>query len=126
MSRILVIDGNLSVREAVCELLQQVGYEAIAVDNGRFAAHIHRSDPVDLIITDLFMPDTDGLEIIEQFRREFPAIKIIAVSGGGRHGLVDLLAVAKNMGAQRVLVKPFSREEILSAVQELLPAQSAT
>jgi CheY-like chemotaxis protein len=126
MSRILVIDDNLSVREAVCELLQQVGYETIAADNGRFAAHIHRSDPVDLIITDLFMPDTDGLEIIEQFRREFPAIKIIAVSGGGRHGLVDLLAVAKNMGAQRVLVKPFSREEILSAVQELLPAQSAT
>jgi CheY-like chemotaxis protein len=122
MSRILVIDDNSSVREAVCELLQQVGYETIAVDNGRFAAQIHRSDPVDLIITDLFMPDRDGFEIIEQFRREFPAVKIIAVSGGGSHGLVDLLAVAKNMGAQRVLVKPFSREELLRAVQELLPA----
>jgi CheY-like chemotaxis protein len=58
MSRILVVDDNTSMREAVCEMLQQAGYETISVENGRLAAQIHRSDPVDLIITDLFMPDT--------------------------------------------------------------------
>jgi DNA-binding NtrC family response regulator len=120
MSRILVIDDNTSMREAVCEMLQQAGYEPVPVENGRFAAQIHRSDPVDLIITDLFMPDTDGLEIIYQFRHEFPDVKIIAVSGGGSRGLVELLSVAKKMGAQRALMKPFAWEDLLSAVQELL------
>ena len=80
MSRILVVDDNASMREAVCEMLQQAGYEAFSVENGRLAVQVHRSDPVDLIITDLFMPDTDGLEIIYQFRHEFPDVKIIAIS----------------------------------------------
>ena len=120
MARILVIDDNTSMREAVCEMLQQAGYEATSMENGRFAAQIHRDDPVDLVITDLFMPDTDGLEVIYQFRHEFPDVKIIAVSGGGSRGLLELLAVAKKMGAQRALMKPFTWEELLSAVQELL------
>lgn len=120
MSRILVIDDNTSMRGAVCEMLQQAGYETIPVENGRFAAQIHRSEPVDLIITDLFMPDTDGLEIIYQFRHEFPDVKIIAVSGGGSRGLVELLSVAKKMGAQRAIMKPFAWEDLLGAVQELL------
>ncbi len=126
MSRILVIDDNTSVREAVCEMLQQAGYETISVENGRSAVQIHRRDPVDLIITDLFMPDTDGLEIIYQFRQEFPEVKIIAVSGGGSRGLVELLAVAKKMGAQRALMKPFSWEDLSAAIHELLETPSTT
>jgi CheY-like chemotaxis protein len=124
MARILVVDDNTSMREAVCEMLQQAGYETISVENGRFVAQIHRNDPVDLIITDLFMPETDGLEIIYQFRHEFPNVKIIAVSGGGSRGLVELLTVAKKMGAQRALTKPFAWEDLLAAVQELLPSPS--
>jgi DNA-binding response OmpR family regulator len=116
----MVVDDNTSMREAVCEMLQQSGYETVSVENGRFAAQIHRSEPVDLIITDLFMPDTDGLELIYQFRHEFPNVKIIAVSGGGSRGLVELLSVAKKMGAQRALMKPFAWEELLAAVQEML------
>src|SRR5262245_7142580 len=108
MSRILVIDDNTSIREAVCEMLKQSGYETVGVENGRLALQIHRETPVDLIITDLFMPDTDGLEIINQFRHQFPEVKIIAVSGGGSRGLVELLSVAKKMGAHRALMKPFS------------------
>ena len=120
MSRILVIDDNTTMREAVCEMLQQSGYDAISVENGRVAAQIHRDNPIDLIITDLFMPDTDGLEIIYQFRHEFPEVKIIAVSGGGSRGLVELLSVAKKMGAQRALMKPFAWEDLLTAVEEML------
>jgi CheY-like chemotaxis protein len=92
MARIMVVDDNASIREAVCEMLQQAGYDTVQVENGRLAAQIHRSDPVDLIITDLFMPETDGLEIIYQFRHQFPDVKIIAVSGGGSRGLVELLS----------------------------------
>ena len=119
-SRIMVVDDNASIREAVCEMLEQAGYETISVENGRLAAQKHRSYPVDLIITDLFMPDTDGLEVIYQFRHEFPDVKIIAVSGGGSRGLVELLSVAKKMGAQRALMKPFSWEQLIAAVEELL------
>jgi DNA-binding response OmpR family regulator len=124
MSRILVVDDNTSMREAVCEMLQHAGYKTVSVENGRLAAPIHRSDPVDLIITDLFMPDTDGLEIIYQFRNEFPTVKIIAVSGGGSRGLVELLAVAKKMGADRALMKPFSFEELIGAVEEVLAPET--
>jgi CheY-like chemotaxis protein len=124
MARIMVVDDNTPIREAVCEMLQQVGHETVSVEHGRLAAQIHRSDPVDLIITDLFMPDTDGLEIIYQFRHEFPDVKIIAVSGGGSRGLVELLSVAKKMGAQRALMKPFSWEDLSAAVQELLSPPS--
>jgi DNA-binding response OmpR family regulator len=107
-------------------MLQQAGYETVSAENGRFAADIHRSAPVDLIITDLFMPETDGLELIYQFRHEFPDVKIIAVSGGGSRGLVELLAVARKMGAQRALMKPFSWEELHAAIQGLLEDPSST
>jgi CheY-like chemotaxis protein len=111
MVRILVVDDNTSMREAVCEMLQQAGYETISVENGRFATQIHRNDPIDIIVTDLFMPETDGLEIIYQFRHEYPDVKIIAVSGGGSRGQVELLTVAK--------------KDLLAAVQELLPSPSS-
>lgn len=126
MSRILIIDDNTSMREVVSEMLQQAGYETIDVENGRFALQVHRDSPVDLIITDLFMPDTDGLEIINQFRHQYPEVKIIAVSGGGSRGLVELLSVAKKMGAERALMKPFSWEELLAAVQGVLDEPSST
>jgi len=126
MSRILIIDDNTSMREVVSEMLQQAGYETVDVENGRFALQVHRESPVDLIITDLFMPDTDGLEIINQFRHQYPEVKIIAVSGGGSRGLVELLSVAKKMGAERALMKPFSWEELLAAVQGVLDQPSST
>ncbi|HXF62917.1 MAG TPA: response regulator [Caldilineaceae bacterium] len=125
MARILVIDDNTSMREALCEMLRQAGHEAVDIASGRLAMQVHRNEPVDLIITDIFMPDTDGLEVIFTFRRDFPAVKIIAVSGGGSRGMVELLAVARKMGAQRAFMKPFSWDELLAAVEELLaePAQ---
>jgi DNA-binding response OmpR family regulator len=126
MPRILVVDDNPSICDAVCELLQATGYETVMTENGRLAASIHRATPVDLLITDLFMPDTDGLEIIYQFRRDFPTVKIIAMSGGGSRGLVELLTVAKKMGAQRTFMKPFAWEDLVAAVQELVPLPPTT
>jgi CheY-like chemotaxis protein len=120
MPRVLVVDDNISMRDAIGEMLVEAGYETLVAANGSNAAQIHRATPLDLIITDLFMPDTDGLEIIYKFRRDYPAVKIIAMSGGGSRGLVELLAVAKKMGAQRTLMKPFGGDELLDAVREVL------
>jgi PleD family two-component response regulator len=117
--RILILDDNALMREALREMLDAAGYETVEAEDGRFASQIHARTPVDLIITDLFMPETDGLEIIHQFRRQYPDVKIIAVSGGGSRGLVELLAVAQKMGAHRIFMKPFEWEEILAAVHEL-------
>lgn len=126
MARILVIDDNTALSEALCELLHQAGHEPIAMASGRQAVQLHRAEPVQLIVTDIFMPETDGLEIIAEFRRSFPDVKIIAVSGGGSRGMVELLSVAQRMGAQRVLMKPFDIHELLSAVEALLADSSAT
>lgn len=120
MDRILVIEDNTALREALCELLHQAGYEPVAMANGRQAAQLHRAEPVQMIVTDIFMPETDGLEIIAEFRRSFPEVKIIAVSGGGSRGMMELLSVAQRMGAQRVFMKPFDIHELLVAVEELL------
>jgi DNA-binding response OmpR family regulator len=120
MARILVIDDNPALRDALCELLQQAGHKTVAMATGRQAAQLHRADPVQLVITDIFMPETDGLEIIAEFRRDYPEVKIIAVSGGGSRGMVELLSVAHRMGAQRVLMKPFDIHALLAAVSELL------
>lgn len=120
MARILVIDDNLSVRNALCETLEDAGYSTVATCTGQRAREMHRLDPVDLVITDLFMPDTDGLEVIYQFRHEFPDVKILAVSGGGSRGLIEILSVAKKMGAHGSLMKPFGPDELLSAVSSLV------
>ncbi len=74
----------------------------------------------DLIITDLIMPDKEGLETIMELRRDFPEVKIIAISGGRRVGPDEYLYMAKIMGAHLTLLKPFEQEELLPAVQELL------
>lgn len=126
MPRILVIDDNAMMREALRDMLNAAGYDTIDAEDGRTAPQIHARTPVDLIITDLFMPETDGLEIIHLFRRNYPEVKIIAISGGGSRGLVELLSVAQKMGASRVFMKPFDWDTLLSAVQELLQPPGAT
>jgi CheY-like chemotaxis protein len=120
MTRILVIDDNTPLRDAICENLQEIGHETVAVSDGRHVDQVQRLTPVDLVITDLFMPNTDGLEVIAFFRQNFPKVPIIAISSGGSRGMVELLTVARRLGAQRTLMKPFERADLLAAVEELL------
>lgn len=120
MARILVVDDNTPLRDAICENLQAIGHETVAVSDGRHVDQVQRNAPVDLLITDLFMPDTDGLEVIAFFRQNFPTVPIIAISGGGSRGMVELLTVARRLGAHRTLLKPFGRDDLLTAVKELL------
>jgi DNA-binding response OmpR family regulator len=87
---------------------------------------LFRQQPADLAIIDVIMPEKDGLDTIQEMRREDPKVKIIAISGGGGTGKDALLSVAKDLGAQRVFVKPFSPTDILEATRELLTDRSAS
>ena len=88
--------------------------------NGEQGLRIYRQEPVDLIITDILMPEKEGIETIIELRQDFPDVKIIAMSGGGRIGTKDYLHLAKIFGVQRTFTKPVAREQLLDAIKELL------
>ncbi len=120
MKRILVIDDDTQIREMLREILQREGYQVEDAENGKDALAIQRDRPCDLIITDLIMPEQDGVETIMEFIQRDPAAKIIAISGGGRIGPRDYLEMAEALGAKKTFYKPFKRQEIVAAVKELL------
>ncbi len=118
--RILVIDDDDQIRELLRRTLDWAGYTVIEAVNGKVAMRLQRQEPADLVITDLIMPEQEGLETISSLKREFPEVKIIAVSGGGRIGPETYLPTAKELGADRIFTKPFSVREIVETVEELL------
>ena len=125
MSRILVIDDDQQVRMLLWEILTDEGHEVVEAINGVEGMRKFHEKPADLVITDLIMPEREGLETITMLRREFPNLAVIAISGGGRVGASDYLPIARMLGARKVIAKPFSSAEILQAVQELLPPPKA-
>ncbi len=120
MNRILVIDDDSQIREILKQYLEMAEYEVLTAPNGNEAIRLHRAAPADLIITDIVMPEKEGLETIMEFRRQFPSVKAIAVSGGGRVGAEEYLGIAKALGAQETFTKPFELAKLLEAVRELL------
>ena len=120
MTRILVVDDDSEIREMLRQMLEQAGYDVVDAPNGREAIRLYRREPTDLIITDIVMPEQDGIEAIIDLRHDFPDIKIIAISGGGRIGPEDYLKTAKMLGAHSTISKPFNRREMLEVVEELV------
>ena len=120
MARILVIDDDTDVRRMVRNMLDRAGHEVAEAPNGDIGTKMFRKEPFDLIITDIFMPEKEGLETIRELHREFPDLRIIAISGGGSVGHYSYLPLAKSFGATRTLSKPFSHQELLEIVNELL------
>ena len=120
MPRILIIDDERPVRAVLRQMLEREGYEVDEATDGAVGIKLLHTRPADLVITDLFMPDKEGIETMMEVQKHFPRVKIIAISGGGRMGKIDLLPMAKSFGAQRTLAKPFERRELLQAVREVL------
>ncbi len=120
MASILVVDDDDLIRKLVVKTLVRAGYDVTASANGQEAERIYRQEPSDLIITDLFMPEKEGMEIIMELRRDYPDVKIIAISGAGSLGATEYLEMAMMIGASRTLAKPFGQEQLLSTVRELL------
>ncbi len=120
MKRVLIIDDDLQMREMMVQAVERAGYHAAGAANGKIGLGIHSQEPADLVITDLIMPEKEGIETIRELRKDFPQLKIIAISGGGRAGPEGYLNVAKAIGANRTLSKPFDLKTLLAAVKELL------
>ena len=118
---ILLIDDDDQFRAMMNEALTGEGYQVSEASDGRQALALYASKPTDLVITDLVMPEKEGLEMIAEIKRLYPGVKIIAISGGGRTGSThNFLKIAKSLGAQRTLAKPFLHHEMLEAITQVL------
>jgi CheY-like chemotaxis protein len=107
------------------QILEREGYEVEEAGDGKEGIELYRRAPADLIITDVVMPEKDGVEIIRELKRDFPDVRVIAISGGSRTlGAQYCLAAMKALGALYVLTKPFGRKELLEAVHELLDSRA--
>lgn len=120
MPRILVIDDEPLVLSTVVTMLSREGFSVEEASDGEAAiAMIHRNPP-DVVITDIFMPNRDGIEIIRELKRSCPRTKIIAMTGGGQTRMMEIVSAAEFLGADHVLHKPFERESLLAAMNAVL------
>lgn len=123
--RILVVDDDVPLCECLNLVLSRAGYDVVSVGDGVAALGEWHRRPFDLVITDLIMPEKEGLATIMELRKLAPRLKIIAISGGGRIAPGDYLNLARHLGANAALAKPFSSEAMLSTVAQLLVEATA-
>ena len=121
MTSILVIDDDEALCRAVAETLTKAGYETRMFHDGQEALRRFEDDPTDIVLTDVFMPNLDGLEVIAMLRRISPSTCIVAMSGYDSADDIDYLKVAKAFGATSTLKKPFRSAELLKAVAACSP-----
>ena len=124
-ARVLIIDDDPQFRMMLKQMLERAGYEVMLAPEGKVGVRIYREEPPDVVITDIFMPGQEGIETIRDLCRDFPGVKIIAVSGGARGGSLNFLPAAEMFGAVRTLNKPFEQREILEALKEVFEEAGA-
>ncbi|MDA8405439.1 MAG: response regulator [Deltaproteobacteria bacterium] len=122
MARILVVDDEAPIRGLLRQAFENSNYDVVEASNGSDAVRIYRDDEIDLVITDIIMPDKEGLEFIMDLKEIDQDVKIIAMSGGGRLEPHSYLQMASKFGAKKVFQKPLSITLLLAAVKELLEA----
>lgn len=121
-ARILVIDDEPSVRDMLVKMLRCEGYDVDAAEDGRAGMRRFHEHPAALVITDVLMPEQEGLETLMQLRHTGLPVKVLVISGGGRVGAEAYLSSAQTLGADAILAKPFGRAELLEKVSALLSA----
>lgn len=129
MGSVLVVDRDVEVRDVVVRILEPVGYQVRIADSGALGLTLFRRTPLDVVITEIMMPEMDGIEFMRTLRSEFPAVPILAISGGGGVGHGNYkpealstrayLAAAEQAGADWVLAKPLVEADLIEAVNHL-------
>lgn len=120
MAKVLVVDDEELARFTVREILETAGHEVEEAENGVEALALQSAGPFDLVITDIIMPEKEGLETIIELKQRNPSLNIIAISGGGRTRNLDFLKLADECGADSILTKPFSEDELMECVNACL------
>lgn len=120
MVSVLIIDDEEDVRRVLRRILKRAGYTTFEAKDGREAIKLYESLKPDVTITDIIMPDVEGIETIRELRKQFAAKNIIAISGGGRSSGHDYLAMAEKLGASLVLRKPIDPRSLIIAVEQLV------
>ena len=123
-ARILVVDDDENICRVVRRMLNAAGYDVDVANNGQEALAKLTPD-VNLVLSDVLMPEMDGIEMIMRLRKEAPDVKIISMSGGGIQDKEHVLEIAERLGAVKTLSKPFSREDLIGTVQEVLGEEPA-
>lgn len=116
--KILVIDDEPALRATVRRMLEAAGHSVIEAENGRAGLRLFHAEAMDAVITDIIMPEQEGVETIRQIRALHPTTRIIAMSGGSRTGNLDYLKMAKTLGADATLAKPFRQQDLLALVDQ--------
>jgi CheY-like chemotaxis protein len=120
MTRILVVDDDDRVRTTARLLLEAAGFEVVEAASGGVALRTLGSEAVEVVLTDIFMPDIDGIELIHALRRPSPDLPIVAMSGGGYDDGKDVLAVARLFGAAGIVQKPLTRRKLVGAIRRAI------
>jgi len=121
MTRILVMDDDEFFRRALRVILESAGYEVVEAADGAAGVRLYRERGAKVVLVDIYMPEMDGLEVLEALRADVPRPRLVAMSGGGAAGRADILAMAIALGADRVLRKPFTPHELFEAMRDVLP-----
>lgn len=126
MKTILLVDDDELFADMVQKTLTKLGYAVLRARNGNEALQLYDPLKVDLVLTDLIMPDKEGLELISELHHAHPAVKIVAMSGGGRNTPEEYLPIARHLGAMKTLTKPFQQEALAKALAESLDKPDLT
>ena len=125
MSTILIIEDDTDLRRMLVKLLQRENFRVLEAGTGLEALQILDYFIPDMVVTDIIMPDQDGIGTINELKKRYPEIKIIAISGGGRMLSKDYLGIAKILGAHHTFAKPFDTKLFLKKVHELINLQES-
>ena len=119
MAKILFVDDDEAVRYALGKYLRRAGHDVCDAEDGERALALVAQERFDIVITDVIMPNVEGMELITRLSREQPSLPIIAISGGGRVGRAEYLSLTKFLGANATLEKPVDEEALLELIQQL-------
>lgn len=122
MAKILIIDDDAAMLETLARMVEGEGHVTVLARNGAEGLRVYRETHPDLVITDIVMPEKEGIETILELRREEPTLSVIAISGALARKGVGYLTFAQRLGADEVLAKPFRAADLLRVIDKLLPA----
>jgi DNA-binding response OmpR family regulator len=120
MQKILIIDDDEQILKLLARSVELGAFSATTARDGREGQRFLEQESFDLVITDLIMPEREGMETISYIKRVFPSVKIIAISGGGRIGPETYLPAALELGADLAFAKPFAIEDLMAGIRSLL------